>query len=196
MTVPVAQEKSGRVLTYLWVTLVTAVAVAWFAAPEWFDADTWSARLAEFGAWAWAIFIVVSLVRGLLLIPSTPVILTGAALFPGAPGAVFLISMVGICLSAVLLYRFPGFAGYDSRLAAKYPEQLGQLRAQLTKPRAMWFVAAWAFFPAVPTDLICYAAGLVRMPLHRLMFGIILGEVPLVLAYVVLGNRVVSLWPF
>jgi hypothetical protein len=66
MTVPVAQEKSGRVLTHLWVTLVTAVAVAWFAAPEWFDADTWSARLAEFGAWAWAIFIVVSLVRGLL----------------------------------------------------------------------------------------------------------------------------------
>lgn len=196
MTARVAHEKSGRVLTYCWIGVVAVIAIAWFAAPEWFDAETWSGRLARYGAWAWAIFMVVSLVRGVLLIPSTPVILTGAALFPTAPAAVFFISMVGICLSAALLYRFPGFAGYDSRLAAKYPEQLGRLREQLTKPRAQWFVAAWAFFPAVPTDLICYAAGLVRMPFHRLMIGIILGEVPLVLAYVVLGNRVASLWPF
>jgi uncharacterized membrane protein YdjX (TVP38/TMEM64 family) len=196
MTPPVVHEKSGRVLTYIWVGLLVAVVVAWFAAPEWFVADTLSERLKALGPWTWAAFIVISLVRGVILIPSTPVILTGGALFPDAPAAVFFISMAGICLSAALLYRFPGFAGYDSRLAAKYPTQLARLREQLTKPRAQWFVAAWAFFPAVPTDLICYAAGLVRMPFHRLMFGIILGEVPLVLAYVLLGNRAAALWPF
>jgi uncharacterized membrane protein YdjX (TVP38/TMEM64 family) len=180
----------------LWIGGLGAVAVAGLFFPDLFDADALSQRLERLGGWAWGAFVVISLVRGLVLIPSTPVILAGAALFPGEYLAVFLISMLGICCSAALLYRFPGFAGYDSRLAARYPEQLARLQDQLGKPRAQWFVALWAFFPAVPTDLICYAAGLVRMPFHRLMLGIVIGEVPLVAAYVLLGTRAAVLWPF
>jgi uncharacterized membrane protein YdjX (TVP38/TMEM64 family) len=59
----------------------------------------------------------------------------------------------------------------------------------LTKPRSQWFVALWAFFPAVPTDLICYAAGLVGMPFRRMMTGLMIGELPLVTLYVLLGQQ-------
>jgi len=134
-------------------------------------------------------------VRGALLIPSTPFVLAGGALFPNALGAVLLVSMLGIVASATLLYRFPGFAGYDALLAARYPEKLARLQGTLVKPRATWFVALWAFFPGVPTDLICYAAGLVRMPYRRMIAGIIIGELPLVSAYIFLGTRLFELLP-
>ena len=57
----------------------------------------------------------------------------------------------------------------------------------------MWFVAGWAIFPAVPTDLICYAAGLVRMPYRRMLLGITIGELPLVTAYILLGTKLSGL---
>ena len=185
----------AKSLTYVWAAAVVAILAVWIA-----DASTFSEAGLEdtfrgWGRWAFAGFAVVSLIRGAFLIPSTPVVLAGGALFPKAAPFVLLISMAGIVLSAALLYHFPGFAGYDTKLAAKYPTQLARLQVHLTKPRAQWFVALWAFFPVVPTDLICYAAGLVRMPFRRMMFGIVLGEVPLVTAYILVGKSVVQLLP-
>jgi uncharacterized membrane protein YdjX (TVP38/TMEM64 family) len=183
-----------KALTYLWIVLILAMAVAWVIEPSAFSQATITATVASAGPWAMVVFSVIAIVRGALLIPSTPVIFAGGVLFPGALPFVFAITMAGIVTSAALLYRFPGFAGYDERLAARYPEQLERLQVQLRKPRAMWFVAGWALFPAVPTDLICYAAGLVRMPFRRMMTGIIIGEVPLVAAYVFAGGWIATHW--
>ena len=179
-------------LTYFWATLVAGVLVLWMAHPDTFTTDAVQAALLACGPWAFAAFVAVSLLRGALLVPSTPVVLAGGALFPHAGPAVFLVSMAGILLTAAVLYRFPGFAGYDVRLAARYPTQLARFQTRLATPQAPALVAAWAFFPAAPTDLICYAAGLVRMPLRGLMLGIVLGEVPLVAAYVFVGKEVAS----
>ena len=101
--------------------------------------------------------------------------------------------MAGVLISATLLYRFPGYAGYDTKLAAGYPDELARLRVHLTKPRAMWCVALWAFVPVTPTDLVCYAAGLVRMPYGRMLSGVIIGKFPLVTAYVLAGRQVAGL---
>ena len=179
----------AKALTFFWIALVGAVLALWLARPDLFSADAVVADLRAFGPWAFAAFVGVSLVRGAILVPSTPVVLAGAVLFPHAPVAVVGVSMAGILATATLLYRFPGFAGYDMHLAARHPERLARLHRHLDAPRAQWAVAAWAFLPVVPTDLVCYAAGLARMPFRRLMTGIVIGELPLVVAYVVLGKN-------
>jgi uncharacterized membrane protein YdjX (TVP38/TMEM64 family) len=184
----------AKAVSYLWLAVLLGVAVLWVADPSRFSQESIAAGIAAWGPWATIGFSLVAIVRGALLIPSTPVILAGGVIFPEALFFVFMVSMLGIVASATMLYRFPGFAGYDTRLAARYPEQLARLQEQLRKPRAQWFVAAWAFFPAVPTDLICYAAGLVRMPFRRMMTGIVIGEVPLVAFYAFLGGRAIALW--
>jgi uncharacterized membrane protein YdjX (TVP38/TMEM64 family) len=188
---PVRLGKS--VTTWIWLALVAGVLLLWIADPSLFSQGRLEGTLRGWGPWAFTGFALASLIRGPLLIPSTPIVLAGGALFPERLPQVLLVSMIGIVFSAVLLHRFPGFAGYDRKLAAKYPEKLAQLQAHLRKPRAVGFVAAWAFFPAVPTDLICYAAGLVRMPLGRLLAGIVIGELPLVTAYVLAGRHVAGL---
>ncbi len=184
-----------RILTGLWAALVLGV-LAWsLLDPQDFSSERFQEVLMAWGPWAFPGFVAVSLLRGSLLIPSTPDVLAGGAFFPEAIPAVLVISMLGIVCSATLLYRFPGFAGYDSLLAERYPEKLAHLRENLAKPGAIWFVAAWAFFPAVPTDLICYAAGLVRMPYRRLIAGVIIGELPLVTAYILLGAKLSAFLP-
>ena len=184
-----------RFLTYVWAALVVGVSVLWLLHPEMLSEEAFAHLLRRLGQWALPGFVVIALVRGALLVPSTPVVLAGGALFPQSFLAILAISMAGIVLSATLLYRFPGFAGYDSLLAARYPERLSRLQVHLAKPEAMWLVAAWAFFPVVPTDLICYAAGLVRMPYRRMILGIIIGELPLVTAYILLGTKLAGLLP-
>lgn len=179
----------AKFLTWLWVAAVVGVFALWIADPARFSQENVERVLLAWGPWAFVGFTVASMVRGALLIPSTPVVLAGGALFPDALLAVLVVSMLGIAAAGALLYRFPGFAGYDTRLAAKYPEHLARLQVHLTKPRAQWFVVAWAFFPAVPTDLICYAAGLVGMPFRRMMTGLMIGELPLVTAYILLGKQ-------
>jgi len=184
----------AKSLTYLWLALLVGLAALWVSDSSRFSQPAIEAAISSWGPWALGVFSFLAIVRGALLVPSTPVILAGGVLFPDRLLFVFLVSMTGIITSAVLLYRFPGFAGYDSRLQQRYPEKLEALQVHLRKPRAQWFVAAWAFFPAVPTDLICYAAGLVRMPFRRMIAGIIIGEVPLVAAYVFLGKQAGALW--
>lgn len=179
----------ARVLTVFWAVLVAGVLVLLVARPSLFTPEALAADLRTFGPWAFGAFVVVSLVRGLLMVPSTPIVLAGGALFPAAPGPVIAVSLVGIVATAILLHRFPQVGGFDARLAARHPERMERIRGHLTRPTAQWAVAAWAFFPAVPTDLVCYTAGLVGMPLRRLVTGILLGEVPLVVAYVLLGKQ-------
>lgn len=185
-----------RLLTYAWVAAVLGVLALYHVRPDLFTADEVQRIMRGWGAWAFPGFILLSMIRGALLIPSTPVVIAGGAFFPEAIPAVLVVSMLGIVASASVLYRFPGFAGYDSLLAERYPEKLDHLRTRLSGPGAMWLVAGWAFFPVVPTDLICYAAGLVRMPYRRMILGIIIGELPLVTAYILLGAGLLHLLPF
>ena len=183
------QPNMARFLTYLWGIVVLGVLALWVAQPSLFSEAAISQALGALGAWSFVGYVAVSLARGVALIPSTPLVLAGGVLFPDDLLTVLVVSMVGIVVSATLLYRFPGYGGYDAWLESKHPERIAQLRTHLVKPRAQWFVTLWAVTPVVPTDLVCYAAGLVRMPFRRMILGIVIGELPLVTAYILLGNR-------
>jgi uncharacterized membrane protein YdjX (TVP38/TMEM64 family) len=131
-------------------------------------------------------FIGISLVRGFFLVPSTPVVLTGGVLFPESLPMVFAMSVAGIVVSATAIYYLPGAGGFDHLLERKYPEQIARMKTLLVTPHAFWVVAGWSFFPLVPTDAICYAAGLLGMPYRRMIVALLLGEMPLVIAYLFL----------
>lgn len=187
MSVP---ERVGKVATYIWLLGGALALLAWVRDPSVFTQESVADLMRGWGDWAWWGFVVVALIRGFFLVPSTPVVLAGAVLFPDVPVFVFGVTMAGIILSATVIYRLPGLGGYDELMERKHPDQIKRLRGHLVKPYAFWFVAGWSFFPFVPTDVICYVAGLVRMSYRRMMFAMMLGEVPLVIGYLVLVTRV------
>lgn len=174
----------------LWIVLVLLCAGLLLLFPNWITRESISGFLNGMGAMALVVYIVLSLTRGLLMIPCTPFVLAGGISFPDMPFVVVLISFAGIATGAYLVYSFPAFGSYDEFLEERYPDKIAWLKQKLHGPYAFWIIAGWSFFPLVPTDAICYVAGLVRITYKKLVTAVIIGEIPLVTIYVYLGVEI------
>jgi uncharacterized membrane protein YdjX (TVP38/TMEM64 family) len=126
----------------------------------------------------------------MLMIPCTPFVLAGAISFPQWPVVVLIISLIGIVVGALLVYSFPSFGSYDEFLEEKYPEKIAFLKEKMHGKYAFWIVVGWSFFPLVPTDAVCYVAGMVKMSYKKMIAALLVGEVPLVTFYVFLGVEI------
>jgi len=93
-------------------------------------------------------------------------------------------------VGALLVYSFPSFGKYDEYLEEKYPEKIAVLKEKMHSKYSFSFVVAWSFFPLVPTDAICYVAGMTKMKFRKMITALCLGEIPLVAAYVFLGAEI------
>ncbi len=174
----------------IWLVLVLVCASLLFLFPDWVSRESISNFLNGLGALALVVYIVLSLTRALLMIPCTPFVLAGGISFPEMPIVVMAVSFAGIAAGAYLVYSFPSFGSYDEFLEEKYPEKISWLKEKLHGPYAFWIVAGWSFFPLVPTDAICYVAGVVKMTYKKMVAAVIIGEIPLVTLYVYLGTEI------
>ena len=177
-------------LNTIWLLSAVSILCLLYLFTDWLTRDAIAGLLASMGPIAFAVYIVLSLTRSLALFPCSPFILAGAITFPQWPMAVFIISMIGIVVGASLIYSFPSFGGYDRLLEEKYPEKIAGLKQKMHGRFAFWIVTGWSFFPLVPTDAVCYAAGISKMPLRKMLAAVVLGELPLVTAYVFLGAEI------
>lgn len=173
----------------LWLVAVAALLIYLAINPELLSRESISAYLGGLGTAALLAYIIISLLRALLMMPSTPFILAGAISFPDMPVLVFAISYLGIVAGTLLIYSFPSFGNYDKYLEAKYPNRIGQVKEKMQGPYSFWIVVGWSFFPLVPTDLISYVAGIAKMSYKKLVAAVVIGELPLVSFYVFAGTE-------
>ena len=174
----------------VWLLVVAVILGIIVIHPEWLARESISHFLGQMGSRALIIYVLMSLTRSLLLIPCTPFVLAGAISFPQWPLLVFAISLTGVVVGAFLVYSFPSFGGYDRLLHEKYPEKITDLKRRMQHKYAFWFVVGWSLFPLVPTDAVCYVAGIAKMSLRKLLSAVLIGELPLVAVYVFLGVEI------
>lgn len=174
----------------VWLLVVAVILGIIVIHPEWLARESISHFLGQMGSRALIIYVLMSLTRSLLLMPCTPFVLAGAISFPQWPLLVFAISLTGVVVGAFLVYSFPSFGGYDRLLEEKYPEKIANLKTKMQHKNAFWFVVGWSFFPLVPTDAVCYVAGVAKMPLRKMLAALLMGELPLVAVYVFLGAEI------
>ncbi|NRB49732.1 MAG: TVP38/TMEM64 family protein [Saprospiraceae bacterium] len=139
----------------------------------------------------WLAYILITILRGVFLLPSTPFVLGGVFLFPHSPAFVLSISMVGVLLSACLVYYHSGGLNFSDKIMAKYPERVQQLSQRLQSRRSTMVITFWSMFPLIPTDLICYVAGLAKMPVQYMLTGVLIGELFLNYCLVYLGGALI-----
>src|SRR3954471_10322570 len=82
-----------------WIATISAGVISYIAAPQLFTAQNIAAFLLRFQNEIWVFYLVLSALRGLTLLPSTPLVIAGTLLFPAQPLAVLSVSMLGIFLS-------------------------------------------------------------------------------------------------
>jgi uncharacterized membrane protein YdjX (TVP38/TMEM64 family) len=170
----------------VWLVVTLSALSCYLFYPEYFTAEAIRNFLDGSQGMMLLLYLLISLARGIFLIPSTPFILAGAMIFPDLKWTVFWISLAGVMAGASYIYFFTEFLGLDSFFQRKFAKRFEQARKGMDR-YGIWIVILWSFFPVVPTDLISYTAGVTRMPYWKFALGVLIGEIPLVAIYVFTG---------
>jgi uncharacterized membrane protein YdjX (TVP38/TMEM64 family) len=185
-------RKAGSLLRYLmltiWLSVILASVGSYLMYPQAFTAVNLAAFLLRFEGWIWLIYLAMSALRGFTLLPSTPLVIAGTLLFPLEPLLVLAVSLTGILFSSGMIYFFSEFLGFSEYFEAHKPELTHKIRLRLERPSGFIFVAAWAFFPLVPTDAVCYVAGTTKMNFLEFILAVLVGESVLCTIYVFFGG--------
>ena len=185
--------KKGKIIIYaLWALTVLSFIIACVLYPEIISPEYLVGFIKKFNTEVLFIYILITLIRGFFLIPSTPFVIIGVLLFPTKPFLVLSISMIGILFSSTMLYYFSDILGFSGYLERKVPEKIEKWKQQLTTSKSTFFIAAWALFPFVPTDIICYITGIIKIPFKNMLIGIFIGELILVTFYVFFGSNLIK----
>lgn len=135
---------------------------------------------------AWGLYMALGAVRGFTLVPSTTLVLVALPFFP--PGPLLAATLGGIMLSSTSIYFCSAALRLDRRLAAKHQATVARLTALLERYE-MSVIVGWSFFPLVPTDLICYVCGILRVRFWKFLIGVTLGEGAICALYIYGGDR-------
>ena len=181
-----------RVIYILWVGAIIGFALFFLLNPKYLLAENLKGVIEGAGTGLLTAFVIISFLRGFFMVPSSPFVLAGGLLFPSQPVLVVIISIAGILFSATLVYYYSDSIGINKFIKDRYPDKIEPVMEKMQKSWSIWLVIGWSMFPLVPTDLICYAAGLVKMPFHRMLIGLTIGEIPLVCAYVYFGKSIMD----
>lgn len=92
-----------------------------------------------------------------------------------------------------MIYFFAEYLGLHEYFEGHKPELTHKIKAKLEHPTGFLFVALWAFFPLVPTDLVCYLAGTTMMNYWKFIAAVLVGETILCTFYVYFGGAIVNL---
>ena len=182
-----AMPRIRQIALGLWMLLVLTLTVLYAVNPDLLRPETLVETLRESGQPVLLVYALLSVGRAFTLIPSTVLIIAGTLLFPNQQWFVLISSMAGVVASAALVYFFFEFLGLGELLERKHRSRVRWLKEQ-TRTRGFWIVLAWSAFPFVPTDVICWVAGSLRMHFGRFVAAVALGELPLVSFYVLAGS--------
>ena len=177
----------------IWAAAILVAAGFYMSDPERFSPQHIAFTLREFESAALAVYLAISIVRGLTLLPSTPLVVAGGLLFPHQPWIVLAISLFGIVASSTMIYCLSELLGIARYFEEKTPHHVSNIRARLEHPAGFLFVVLWAFFPLVPTDAVCYVAGSMRMNFPKFLLAIFSGELILCSIYVFFGGHLAQL---
>lgn len=181
-----------RLLTLIWAAVIVAALGFFLSNPAAFSAENVASFLRQNSASLWSAYIIISALRGLTLLPSTPLVIAGTLLFPAEPLTVFAVSIFGIGLSSTMIYFFSEALGFDDFFERRKPELVHTIQRRMETPWGLIFVAAWAFFPFAPTDAVCYVAGIVRTTYWKFILAILFGESILCGIYIWAGNSLLG----
>lgn len=179
-------------LRWLWGSLIVIALSLYFVYPDSFTATSIKLFLGDNATTVFVFYILASSIRALFLLPSTIFVLLGVALYPENPFFVLFTSLLGIQIGATLMYYSASFLT-PVALLGKGADKIETVENKMKK-YGFWIILFWSFFPAVPTDLICFVSGSTKYNYWKFFFAVLIGELILVSVYVFTGSVLMSLF--
>jgi len=175
---------------YFWILMITGGITVYFLFPDDINLLFLEKLSEEYYYVALIIYFLLLSVRGLTMIPSTPLLLAGVLIFD--PVELFFVNMAGILSSSTIVYYFSRYLGFDSYFETKYGKYVRKIKKNLTD-KELPVIVGWSFFPLVPTDLIVYVGSSLRVPVLKCLLGVFMGESVLNMFYILFTNLILKL---
>ena len=185
-------DQFKKYLRWTWIALILITVTLFLIYPNSFTAESLKTVLHHNSSLILLTFIVLSFIRALFFLPSTLFVLMGAVLYPDEPVFVLIVSMIGILIGASLVYKAASILTPEQLFSGKNLTRIEGVRSKMDE-YGFSIVLLWSFFPAVPTDLICYVAGTIKMAFWKFILAVFLGEIVLVSIYIWTGKSIIEL---
>ncbi len=176
-------SKLQYIIKYVWIGLVAICLLIYFIHPDLFTKEKIASFVGQFHKYAWMAYFLTHIVRGFILLPSTPLIFAGVLLFPNNLIWVLIISIIGILASSLLIYFFSNTLGF-SKVFKRDNTKYNLIENRLLGKNGYLYIILWSFIPVVPTDLICYLSGALKIKIPVFIASILVGELVLCSIYI------------
>ena len=145
--------------------------------------------LQQMGILAPIIYIGLYTVATLLILPSTPLNLTGGAIFGIWFGTLW--TTIAAIIAAIVAFAFTRTVGREliaRRLAGRWEAIDAEMRSG-----GLFYMFAIRLLPIIPYGLVNFTAGLTSIRFRDYLIGTILGTIPGVLPFVMMGSGLQAL---
>lgn len=130
-------------------------------------------------------YLLIGSFRAFTLVPATFPLLIAMPFFD--PWVLMALTLPCIAISSSTCYFFAEAIHVDEVFERKYPTQIRKLK-HLLQTYELPIIIGWSFFLLLPTDLLCYVCGSLKINFKKFLFGIVVGEGTVYAAYVFFGD--------
>ena len=173
--------KSGVFLLTVVCIIATGMGVYLLGGIDQAQLQTW---LKQAGVWAPVTYIFLYTIGTILILPSTPLNLSGGAIFGAWLGTLW--TTIAAVIAAVVAFAFTRTVGRDV-VARKFAGRWEAMDAEM-RQGGLFYMFAIRLLPIIPYGLVNFAAGLTSIRFRDYFLGTLLGTVPGVLPFVLLGS--------
>ena len=142
--------------------------------------------LETMGIWAPIIYILLYTIGTLLILPSTPLNLTGGAIFGIWWGTLW--TTAAALIAAIVAFAFTRTVGREI-IAKKFAGRWEAIDAEI-RLGGLFYMFAIRLLPIIPYGLVNFAAGLTSIKLKDYFIGTLMGTLPGVLPFVMMGSGI------
>lgn len=156
----------------MWLLIVCGALYLYFFEREFVQKELQGAFSASMVAGA-IVYVLLGSFRAFTLVPATFLLVAALPFFP--PLFLLAITMFAVAVSSSICYFFAEALHMDELFERKYPQQIQKLKGLLAKYE-MPIIIGWSFMMFLPTDLICYVCGSLRINFTKFLLGLMIGE--------------------
>ena len=172
--------QSKLILLIILCAIATAIGIVAIAGIDRQQLQTW---LSAMGIYAPAIYIILYVLATWLILPSTPLNLTGGAIFGIWWGTLW--TTVAAIVAAISAFAFARTIGREfimQKLAGRWDGVDAEIRQG-----GLFYMFAIRLLPIIPYGIVNFTAGLTAIRFKDYAIGTLLGTLPGVLPFVMMG---------
>lgn len=181
---PIQSRTARFALLAMWTALIATALYLYFFQREFVQAELRGA-LSTSTVVASVLYVVLGSLRAFTLVPATFLLLVAMPFFP--PFLLLMLTLPGIAISSSICYFFAEVLHMDELFERKYPTQIQTLKRVLQR-HPLSITIGWSFMLFLPTDLICYVCGTLRINYAKFITGVLIGEGTVYAIYIYLGD--------